>query len=151
MKIKIVVVGNLKEKYFVDAVAEYKKRLSKFCDLEIIELAEKNHLQTPQQILNQEAKDILKQLAGFVVVMDIQGKMLDSVELSKKIESIQMTNSTITFVIGSSYGLSDEVKGKANMRLSMSPMTFPHQLARVMLVEQLYRCFCISNNITYHK
>ena len=75
----------------------------------------------------------------------------DSVELSKKIESIQMTNSTITFVIGSSYGLSDEVKGKANMRLSMSPMTFPHQLARVMLVEQLYRCFCISNNITYHK
>lgn len=151
MKIKIVVVGNLKEKYFVDAVAEYKKRLSKFCDLEIIELAEKNHLQTPQQILNQEAKDILKHLAGFVVVMDIQGKMLDSVELSKKIESIQMTNSTITFVIGSSYGLSDEVKGKATMRLSMSPMTFPHQLARVMLVEQLYRCFCISNNITYHK
>lgn len=151
MKIKIVAVGNLKEKYFVDATNEYIKRLGRFCEIEVCEIAEKNFLEKPELILDAEAKEIQKHLSGFIIVMDINGKMLDSVELSKKIQDIKMTNSSITFVIGSSYGLSESIKSLANFKLSMSVMTFPHQLARVMLLEQLYRSCCIENNITYHK
>ena len=98
-----------------------------------------------------EAKDIEKHLTGFVVVMDKFGKKFDSISFSKKLEEIKMANSTITFVIGSSYGLDESIKKKANLMMSVSDMTFPHQLFRVLLLEQIYRAFCIENNITYHK
>ncbi len=151
MKINIVAVGNLKEKFFVDAAGEYLKRLKKFCEVSVVEIQEKNQLQTPAAILAAEAKDINKHLNGYVVVLDIEGKKLDSIALSKKIEQIQQINSTITFVIGSSYGLDESIKDRADLKLSFSDMTFAHQLFRVMLLEQIYRAFCISNNITYHK
>ncbi|MGN1162793.1 MAG: 23S rRNA (pseudouridine(1915)-N(3))-methyltransferase RlmH [Christensenellales bacterium] len=151
MKINILAVGNIKETYFVKACEEYAKRLGKFCDLNIIEIQEKNKLSTPEQCLYAEAKDIEKHLTGFVVVMDKFGKKFDSVSFSKKLEEIKMTNSTITFVIGSSFGLDQTIKQKANLLMSVSDMTFPHQLFRVLLLEQIYRAFCIENNITYHK
>lgn len=151
MKINILAVGNIKENYFAGACEEYSKRLGKFCDINIIEIQEKNKLSTPEQCLLTEAKDIEKHLTGFVVVMDKFGKKFDSISFSKKLEEIKMTNSTITFVIGSSYGLDESIKKKANLMMSVSDMTFPHQLFRVLLLEQIYRAFCIENNITYHK
>ena len=146
MKINILAVGNIKENYFAGACEEYSKRLGKFCDINIIEIQEKNKLSTPEQCLLAEAKDVEKHLTGFVV-----GKKFDSISFSKKLEEIKMTNSTITFVIGSSYGLDESIKKKANLMMSVSDMTFPHQLFRVLLLEQIYRAFCIENNITYHK
>ena len=98
-----------------------------------------------------EAKDIEKHLTGFVVVMDKFRKKFASISFKKKLEEIKMPNSTITFVIGSSYGLDESIKKKANLMMSVSDMTFPHQLFRVLLLEQIYRAFCIENNITYHK
>lgn len=151
MKINIVAVGNIKENYFAQACEEYTKRLSKFCDIKIVEVQEKNKLSSPEQCLFVEAKDIKKYLTGYVVVMDKFGKKFSSISFSKKLEEIKMTNSTITFVIGSSYGLDESIKKRANLMMSVSDMTFPHQLFRVMLLEQIYRAFCIENNITYHK
>lgn len=151
MKINIVAIGNIKESFFADACDEYKKRLGKFCEVNIVELQEKNKLSSPTQTLLAEAKDIEKHLTGFVVVLDKFGKKFDSVCFSKKLQEIKMTASTITFVIGSSFGLDESIKKKANLLMSVSDMTFPHQLFRVLLLEQIYRAFCIENNITYHK
>lgn len=151
MKINIVAVGNLKESFFAEACEEYKKRLGKFCEINIIELQEKNKLSSPSQTLLAEAKDIEKHLCGFVIVLDRLGKKFDSIAFSKKLQDIKMTNSSITFVIGSSHGVDEGIKQKANLLMSVSDMTFPHQLFRVLLLEQIYRAFCIENNITYHK
>lgn len=156
MKINVVCVGNLKEKYLLECQKEYVKRISRFHAINIIEIGEeklpKNY--SPADVskcLVREGKKIEGLLAGYVVVLDILGKQLDSVELSKQIENASLNFDTITFVIGSSFGISEDIKARANLRLSFSKMTFPHQLFRVMLLEQIYRSSTISNNILYHK
>lgn len=155
IKINVVAVGDIKEKYLLDAIKEYSKRITRFANLNIIEIKENNPASNSEKdiksALKKDAIEIEKHLSGFIIVLDILGKQIDSIELSKTIEKITQTNSTITFVIGASNGLSDEIKSKANLKLSFSLMTFPHQLMRVILLEQIYRAFTILNNIAYHK
>lgn len=158
LNVNIICVGNLKEKFFTDALSEYKKRLGRYCKFEVVELSEEKIADngTQSQIdktLKKEGEKILSKIgkSDFVVAMCIEGKQLSSEELSKKIEDISLTNSTVNFVIGGSWGLSDDVKKRADMRLSVSKMTFPHQLFRVMLAEQIYRAFTITANAKYHK
>ena len=155
IKINIVAIGDIKEKYFTDAIKEYSKRLSRFTNLNIIEIKENNPKSDSQKdilsALKKDALEIKKHLSGFIIVLDVKGTEIDSVVLSKQIEKVTQTNSTITFVIGASNGLDEEIKNLANLRLSFSKMTFPHQLMRVILLEQIYRAFTILNNITYHK
>ena len=156
MKINIVTVGNLKEKYLLDGCKEYEKRLSRYHVVKVIEIMEeklpKNYSQADiSKCLVKEGERIKKYLAGFVVVMDIKGDMLTSVEFANKLENISLSYDTITFVIGGSYGISEEIKMLSNMKLSFSKMTFPHQLFREMLLEQIYRATTITNNIMYHK
>ncbi|MBP1565683.1 MAG: 23S rRNA (pseudouridine(1915)-N(3))-methyltransferase RlmH [Oscillospiraceae bacterium] len=155
--INLITVGKLKEEYLRQACAEYSKRLGAFCNLKIFELDECRLSDKPSEkeivnALETEAKAILKHASGYIIPMCIEGKQMKSDKFSQKIQDIAvMGNSEISFIIGSSYGLSDTVKSKADMKLSMSEMTFPHQLARVMLLEQLYRAFMISANKSYHK
>ncbi len=156
MKINIVAVGNLKEKYLLDCEKEYMKRLTRFHSVNLIELPEeklpKNYSSADiSKCLVKEGIKISNHLSGFVIVMDINGSELDSVKFAKKLESISLNYDTITFIIGSSYGISEDIKSKANLNLSFSPMTFPHQLFRIMLLEQIYRACTITNNIMYHK
>ena len=142
--IKIICVGKLKEKYLVDACLEYSKRISKYSKLEIIELKDSNIVEERDNILKHINKD-------FIVTLEIEGEMLDSVNFSKKIDNIFLSNPNITFIIGGSYGLHEDIKKLSNFKLSFSKLTFPHQLFRVMLLEQIYRSFKIMNNETYHK
>lgn len=155
IKINVVAIGDIKEKYLLDAIKEYSKRITRFANLNIIEIKENNPASNSgkdiKSALKKDAIEIEKHLSGFIIVLDILGKQIDSIELSKTIEKITQTNSTITFVIGASNGLSDEIKYRANLKLSFSLMTFPHQLMRVILLEQIYRAFTILNNIAYHK
>jgi 23S rRNA (pseudouridine1915-N3)-methyltransferase len=159
MNITLITVGKLKEKYLKQAIDEYSKRLSRYCKLEIIEL---NDEKTPdnasekeeQLIKEKEGKQILSKIKenAFVIAMDLRGKNLTSEEFSKFIEQNGVIgNSNIVFLIGGSLGLSDEVKKRANYKLCFSKMTFPHQLFRVMLLEQIYRGFRIMKNEPYHK
>lgn len=155
--INLIAVGKLKEEYLRAASAEYSKRLQAFCSLKIIEIDECRLSDRPsekeiQNALETEAKSIMKHAQGYIVPMCIEGKQMKSEMLSKKFEDIAVSgNSEISFVIGSSYGLSESVKKAADMKLSMSEMTFPHQLARIMLLEQIYRAFMISAGKSYHK
>ena len=156
MKINIVAVGNIKEKYLVDACKEYLKRISRFHVLNVIEIEEeklpKNYsLADVSKCLVKEGLKIEKYLQGNIVVFDLKGVQVDSVEFSKVIEKSAHSFDTITFVVGGSFGISEEIKNKANMKICFSKMTFPHQLFRVMLLEQIYRACTISNNIIYHK
>lgn len=156
MKINIVTIGNLKEKYLIDCVKEYEKRISRFYSINIIELEEeklpKNYSEADiSKCLVKESIKIEKYLQGYVVILDVQGNQLSSEDFAKKINSISLNYDTITFVIGSSYGICQSLKPKANMLVSFSKMTFPHQLFRVMLLEQIYRACTINNNILYHK
>ena len=156
MKINIVVVGDLKEKYLNEACKEYLKRIQRFHSINVITIDEEKLPKTLNdalisRALVKEGTNIEKYLKGYIVVLDIQGKEMDSVAFSKVIDSASLGNDTITFVIGGSYGLSESIKSKANLRLSVSKMTFPHQLFRVMLSEQIYRAYTIINNVTYHK
>lgn len=150
--IKIICVGKLKEKYWKDAVLEYSKRISKYTKIEVIEVSDYNSNDI-NTILVQEKNDIVKYIGDrdFVITMEIEGKQLDSVELAKKIDSIYLNYSNITFIIGGSYGMHDEIKKRSNYALSFSKMTFPHQMFRIMLLEQIYRCYKILNNESYHK
>ncbi len=147
--IKIICVGKLKEKYLIEAIKEYKKRLSKYTKLEIIELPDYNYDQVKTKI--EEGKNILSKISekDYVVTLEINGKELDSICLSSFIDSNISKN--ITFIIGGSNGLSDDVLKRANYSLSFSKLTFPHQLFRVLLLEQIYRSFKIMNNESYHK
>lgn len=147
--IKIICVGKLKEKYLIEAIKEYKKRLSKYIKLEIIELPDYNYDQVKTKI--EEGKNILSKICekDYVVTLEINGKELDSISLSSFIDSNISKN--ITFIIGGSNGLSDDVLKRANYSLSFSKLTFPHQLFRVLLLEQIYRSFKIMNNESYHK
>jgi len=148
--IKIISVGSIKEEYLKEAIEDYKKRLSKYTKLEIIEVADEK---IKDKALSLEAKNILKHIKNkdYVITLEIEGDKLSSEELSKKIETTLITNSNITFVIGSSYGLDNEVKQRSNYHLSFSSLTFPHGLFRLILLEQIYRSFKIINNETYHK
>lgn len=149
--LNLVCVGNLKEKFWRDAEAEYKKRLQRFCKLNIIEIEEKNNESSTEITLSKEGKEILSKSKGYIILMDRLGKTMSSEEFATDIEKLSLTNSEITFIIGSSCGVSDEVKNLSNKLISFGKNTFPHNLARIMLLEQIYRCFCINNNIKYHK
>ena len=159
MKIKIVTVGKLKEKYLKDGIAEYSKRISRFAAVEMIELADEK---TPDRasdsenakILDVEGHRILSKIGAreFVVVLAIEGKTLSSEEFSKQLEQASINgSSTLTFVIGGSLGLSNEVKKRANLSVSFGRLTLPHQLMRLVLVEQIYRAFTIQQGSPYHK
>ena len=143
--IKIICVGKIKEKYLRDAISDYMLRLSKYHKITIVELEDSNE--------NEEAEKILKNINNkdYVISLDIEGSQISSTEFANKIDNLFITYPNITFVIGGSYGLSKSVKGRANYSLSFSKLTFPHQLFRLILLEQLYRCFKILNNETYHK
>lgn len=159
LRITILCVGKLKEKYLRDAVGEYSKRLGAFCKLNIVELGEEKTPEkaSPAQIahtIEAEGERILAKIpnGAKVIVLCIEGKQLSSEQLGDEIARIQVDgDSHIVFIIGGSWGLSDKVKNKASVKLSMSKMTFPHQLARVMLLEQVYRAFQIITGGKYHK
>lgn len=147
--IKVICVGKIKEDYLKKGIEEYKKRISKYSKIEIIELIDESN----GNILEKERDKILKYIndKDYIITLQIDGNNVDSVELSKKIENIYLNYSNITFIIGGSYGLHDDIKSKSNYALSFSKLTFPHQLFRMMLLEQIYRSFKISHNETYHK
>ena len=158
MNINIICAGKIKEKYFSEAVAEYSKRMSRFVKFNITEIPDEKipdnaSLKEEEIIKEKEGKAMLSKIkdSDYVIAMCIEGKQLDSVELSQRLERIAMTASSIVFVIGGSLGLSEEVKSRAQMRLSFGKITLPHQLMRVVLCEQIYRAFKISRNETYHK
>mgnify|MGYP003571242860 FL=1 len=150
--IKIITVGSIKEKYLKDAIEEYKKRISKYNNLEIIELKDEGLVEQEKSI-KLEAEKIEKHLneKDYIITLEIEGKEYTSEEFAERLRTIQIENSNITFIIGGSYGLADSIKNKAKMHLSFSKMTFPHQLFRVILLEQIYRSFKINNNESYHK
>lgn len=159
MKITIVTVGKIKEKYLRDAIAEYEKRLSKYCKLEIVEVTDEK---TPdhasetveEMIRNKEAERILRHIKSdaYVIALEIEGKQLTSEQFADKIESLGVQGrSHITFIIGGSIGLGKEVLAKSDYALSFSKMTFPHQLMRVILLEQVYRSYRIISGEPYHK
>ena len=155
--INIVCVGKIKENYLKDAILEYSKRLSKYCKLNIIEITDEpipNNLseKASNNIKNIEGNKILNYLNNsYVISLDLKGKQYSSEEFSGKIENISFNNSNISFVIGGSLGLSKEVLEKSNELICFSKMTFPHQLIRVFLLEQLFRAFKIQNNEKYHR
>ncbi len=143
-KLNVVCVGKLKEKFYADAVAEYAKRMTRFAAVRVCELPEK-------RTLAEEAELILRELRGYCVVLAVEGKKLSSEGLAAKIGALCDAGREITFVIGSSCGLDPAVKARADMLLSFSDMTFPHQLMRVILFEQIYRAFMINAGSEYHK
>lgn len=159
VNINIICVGKLKEDYLRNACAEYEKRLGAFCKLKVTELTPARLPESPnpaqiEAALNDEAERILSKIAPSdgVFALCIEGKEMSSESFSKEIEKCAVSGfGTLCFIIGGSHGLAPAVKSRAKYRLSMSPMTFPHQLARVMLLEQIYRAFMISNGGKYHK
>jgi len=157
MNIKLIVIGKLKEDYLRNACAEYIKRLGRYCMFELHELDECRLSDNPSDkeiaaALKKEGEQIKRYASGYIVPMCIEGKQLSSPELAEKIASAGVSgNSTVTFIIGSSFGIDPEIKAMGSLKLSMSKMTFPHQLARVMLLEQIYRSFQINTGGKYHK
>lgn len=150
ININIVCVGALKEKFWIDAVSEYGKRLPRFCKLKILELPQQEKFDK-QKCLEGEGDEILRAVRGYKILLDIEGQQFTSNELAKKIEKVSLSNSEITFIIGGSYGVSEKVKEQVDFRLSFGKITLPHNLARVVLVEQIYRAFMIISGSTYHK
>lgn len=159
IKITLITVGKIKEKFFTDAIKEYSKRLSRYCKLEIIEVADEKTPDGASEILEEqirikEGERILKNIkeGTYVIALAIDGKMFDSVDFANHIDKLAVSgNGNIAFVIGGSLGLSKEVLDSVNEKISFSKMTFPHQLMRVILLEQIYRGFRIMKNEPYHK
>ena len=156
MKVKIIAVGKVKEKYFLDACNEYLKRLTRYANVSVYEVKEENFVNEPsaleiEQILKKEGANIIKELKGDVYVMAIEGKKYSSVEFSKVIKKCRDGAGEMSIVIGGSYGVATEVKKLACGLISFSDMTFPHTLARVMTLEQVYRGFNILSDGRYHK
>ncbi len=159
MKITIIAVGRIKESYLKEGIKEYSKRLGRFCNIDIIEVADQQAPESlspaqEEQVKETEGESILKKIkpGSTVIAMDVNGISLDSVELADKINNYAISgNSHVTFIIGGSLGLHKRVLEAANMKLSLSRMTFPHQLTRLILLEQIYRAFKIINGETYHK
>ena len=149
--IKIICIGKIKEKFYQEAILEYKMRISKYTNIEIIELPDYNY--DIKKTIASEYNNIMKVLnkSDYNILLDINGTELDSISFAKKIDETLNYNSNITFIIGGSYGVLDELKNIVNYRLSFSKMTFPHQLFRVILLEQIYRAFKINHNEEYHK
>lgn len=159
MKITLITVGKIKEKYLKDAIAEYTKRLSKYCKLEIVEVADEKTPDNASEVVEdairaKEAERILKHVKddAYVITLEINGKQLSSEELADKIDKLGVQGTShIIFIIGGSIGLGEEVLKKSDFALSFSKMTFPHQLMRVILLEQVYRSYRIINREPYHK
>lgn len=158
MNITILCVGKIKEKYFTAAIDEYKKRMSRFAKFDIIEvpdekIPENASVKEQEAVKEKEGRAVLSRLkpGGSVIALCIEGTELTSEQLAEKIERFSMTSSSVTFIIGGSLGLSDEVKNAADLKLSFGRMTLPHQLMRVVLAEQIYRAFKINHNESYHK
>lgn len=150
--IRIITVGSIKEKYLKDAIEEYMKRLKKYTNIELIEVKDEG-LVEEQKAIQLEGEKISKYISpkDYLITLEIEGKSYTSEEFAEKLNQIQIENSNIVFVIGGSYGLSNELKQRSKLHLSFSKMTFPHQLFRVFLLEQIYRAFKILNNESYHK
>ena len=150
--IKIITVGQLKEKYLKEAVEEYTKRIKKYSNIEVKELKDEGLVEEAKAI-KLEGEKIKKYISDrdYIVTLEIEGKQVSSTEFADKINNMLIENSNIVFIIGGSYGLSDEIKQISKFKLSFSKMTFPHQLFRVILLEQIYRGFKILNNESYHK
>ena len=158
LNIKLVVVGKLKEKFHKEEVNEYLKRLSKYAKINLIEVEEEkikdnSSLKENEQILLKEGNNVLKQIKEneFVFLLDLHGKEISSEEFASKIDQLMSNYSTITFVIGGSLGVSEELRKRSNFKLKLSPMTFTHQMTRIIILEQIYRSFKINNNEVYHK
>ena len=159
MNITVLAVGKLKEKYWCDAVAEYSKRLGRFCRLTVIEIKESRLPSNPSPadedaVKAAEGRDILERIrpSDYVITLEISGRSFSSEELARHMEKLSVSGkSSVIFVIGGSLGLSGEVSSRADLKLSFSAMTFPHQMMRVILLEQIYRSFKIINNEAYHK
>ena len=158
LNIQIICIGKIKETYIKEAINEYSKRLSKYCKLSIIELPDekipdKLNENISNEIKSKECNNIISHLKkdSHVIALDLSGKQFSSEEFSMEIEKISMINSSITFIIGGSLGLTKELLNMCNQKICFSKMTFPHQLIRVFLLEQLFRAFKISNNENYHK
>ena len=149
--IKIICVGKIKEKFFEEAILEYKTRISKYTNIEIIELHDYSF--NIKKTITSEYNDIMKVLkkSDYNILLDINGNEMDSIAFAKKINDTLIINSNITFIIGGSFGVSDELRKVVDYRLSFSKMTFPHQLFRIILLEQIYRAFKIINHEEYHK
>ena len=147
---KIICVGKVKEKFFVDAINEYSKRISKYTKLEIIEIPDESN---ESIAMKKEGEKILSKIKDndYVVTLEIEGNSLTSLEFAKKIDNNFNSNKNLTFVIGGSYGLDESVKSRSDYKLSFSKFTFPHQLFRMILLEQIYRAYKINNNENYHK
>ena len=158
MNVKFITLGTLKESYLREAAAEYEKRLGAFCRFETVQLKEERLSDNPSEseiksALSKESEKIFAQIPprAFCVAMCVEGKQLSSEELARKIGEVANITADICFIIGSSFGLSDTVKQRADMRLSVSELTFPHQLMRVILLEAVYRAFNIQRGTKYHK
>lgn len=159
LHIQVVCIGKIKEKFFQEAVLEYSKRLSRFCSLSILELPDEKIPDNASEkscelIKEKEGKNILSHIKkdSYVIALDLKGREYSSVDFSKKLEKLSpISNGSITFIIGGSLGISNEVLNFSNELICFSKMTFPHQLIRIFLLEQIYRAFKISNNETYHK
>ena len=158
LNIQLICVGKIKEDYLKNAIEEYRKRLSKYCKLEILELPDekipdKLNTSLANEIKQKECSNIIKHLkkSSYNIALDLSGKQLTSEQFSEKIEKLSMTNSNITFIIGGSLGLTNELLNYCQEKLCFSKMTFPHQLIRVFLLEQIFRGFKIAHNETYHR
>ena len=158
LSVNIICVGKLKESYLREAVAEYSKRMKPLCRLNVVELPEERVGDDPspaeiQRVINAESERISAKIAkgDYVMTMCVEGVNISSEALSERIDSVQLGHSAVDFIIGGSWGLSDSLKARSDFKLSMGKMTFPHQLCRVMLLEQIYRAFQISKGTKYHK
>ncbi len=156
IKVNLVAVGKVKEKYYTDAIKEYAKMLSRFCAFSVIEVQEENYKKVDsaliERIKEKEGERILAQLKGHVIVLTPEGQKYSSNSFAKKLKNLtDLGTGVITFVIGGSYGISNDIKERANDKISFSDMTFPHTLFRVMLTEQIYRAFSINSGCTYDK
>lgn len=158
LHIDIICIGKLKEQYLKDAINEYSKRLSKYCNLNIVELSDEklptsNSEKLFYEIKNKECEKITSHIKkdSYIIALDLTGKQYTSEEFSKKIDNISLTNNNISIIIGGSLGMTNEFLNTVNEKICFSKMTFPHQLIRVFLLEQLFRAFKISNNETYHR
>lgn len=152
LKVNIVCVGTIKEKFFTDAISEYSKRLSKFCKLQIVEVAEESKEQNIEKKIEIESERLKNACRGFIILLDRCKQEVSSEELSNMLDTLKSAGtSEISFVIGGSNGVSEEFKRQANKCASFGKITFPHQLFRVVLLEQIYRAFTISAGLPYHK
>lgn len=152
LKVNIVCVGTIKEKFFTDAISEYSKRLSKFCKLQIVEVAEESKEQNIEKKIEIESERLKNACRGFIILLDRCKQEVSSEELSNMLDTLKSAGtSEVSFVIGGSNGVSEEFKRQANKCVSFGKITFPHQLFRVVLLEQIYRAFTISAGLPYHK